>query len=141
MNVCAHLSQSNVLFQVNHTHAVMCYPCPAGYFCERQGQSEICPMGYYCPASTGLDIRSCPRGTYSDEEGRYQEDQCKPCPAGQFCDGEHLSSPSGEASYHSGSFCELSNCLYQLACQLPKLLSFAFRCRGLCSGALVCLRH
>ena len=81
---------------MNHTHAVMCYACPAGYFCEQQGQSEICLTGYYCPAGTGLDLKSCPRGTYSDQLGLYEEDQCKPCPAGKYCDGEHLSNPSGK---------------------------------------------
>ena len=72
-----------------------CVECPAGYYCVMNGQSNVCPMGYYCPSGTGLDWKSCPRGTYSDIEGLYTESQCRPCPAGQFCDGEHLNSPSG----------------------------------------------
>ncbi|CAC5381825.1 unnamed protein product [Mytilus coruscus] len=87
----------------NHTHAVECYPCPAGFYCAISGQSEICPAGYYCPAGTGLDWKSCPRGTYSDVQGLYDESQCKPCPAGQFCDGEHLTTPSGDCS--AGHWC------------------------------------
>jgi hypothetical protein len=52
-------------------------------------------MGYYCPAGTGLDWKACPRGTYSDVQGLYDESQCKPCSAGKYCDGEHLSAVSG----------------------------------------------
>lgn len=40
---------------------------------------------------------ACPRGTYSDVAGIYQESQCKPCPQGQYCDGEHISSPTGKS--------------------------------------------
>ena len=82
-------------FQVNHTHAVNCYDCPAGYYCELAGSSIICPAGYFCPAGTGLDWQACPRGTYSDVLGLYMESQCKPCPAGKYCDGEHLTADSG----------------------------------------------
>ena len=91
--------------QVNHTHAYACYPCPAGRYCASLfTPSEICPMGYYCPAGTSLDWRACPRGTYSDVEGLYDESQCKPCPPGQYCDGEHLDAPSGEEMVH-GALC------------------------------------
>ncbi|XP_023933458.1 uncharacterized protein LOC106181652, partial [Lingula anatina] len=88
---------------VNYTHAVNCLPCDAGYFCAAAGQSEICPVGYYCPEGTGLDIKSCPRGTYSDQTGLYDLNQCKPCPAGQHCDSEHLGSPSGNCA--AGHWC------------------------------------
>ncbi|KAK2153849.1 hypothetical protein LSH36_283g03025, partial [Paralvinella palmiformis] len=62
---------------VNYTHAVSCVECPAGYYCVMNGQSNVCPMGYYCPSGTGLDWKSCPRGTYSDIEGLYTESQCR----------------------------------------------------------------
>ena len=75
-----------------------CYPCPAGYFCVSEGQTEICPAGYYCPEGTGLDLMSCPRGTYSDQLGLYEVAQCKPCPAGMYCDDQHLSSPAGNST-------------------------------------------
>ena len=61
----------------------------------------ICPAGYFCPAGTGLDWKACPRGTYSDVEGLYTEEQCKTCPGGQYCDGEHLNTPSGELVFYS----------------------------------------
>ena len=81
---------------VNHTLAVRCYDCPAGYWCAQSGQSEICPVGYYCPAGTSWDWQACPRGTYSDDLGLYEEEQCTPCPAGKYCDSAALSAPSGE---------------------------------------------
>lgn len=81
--------------QVNHTHAIQCYDCPAGYYCELAGMSIVCPEGYYCPAGTGLDWQACPRGTYSNVAGLYKESQCKPCSAGKYCDGEHLTSETG----------------------------------------------
>lgn len=93
---CCDIHYNNFFLQNNHTHAIECYPCPAGFYCAISGQSEICPAGYYCPAGTGLDWKSCPRGTYSNVLGLYDESQCKPCPAGQFCDGEHLTTPSGK---------------------------------------------
>ena len=80
---------------MNHTHAVMCYLCPAGYYCYDDGRSVICPIGYYCPAGTGLDWMSCPRGTYSNQEGLYEIHQCKPCDAGKYCNGVHLTNPTG----------------------------------------------
>lgn len=88
---------------MNHTHAVTCYDCPAGYYCKGQGQNAICPIGYYCPSGTGLDWLSCPRGTYSDVEGLYAEVQCKPCPGGKYCDGEHLDAPTGDCA--QGHWC------------------------------------
>lgn len=84
---------------MNHTHAVNCYDCPAGYYCELAGQSIICPAGYYCPAGTGLDWMACPRGTYSDVQGLYDESQCKPCPAGKYCGEEHLTAVSGTIEF------------------------------------------
>lgn len=105
---------------MNHTHAVQCYPCPAGYYCVLQGQSEICPTGYYCPAGTGLDWKACPRGTYSDVAGIYQESQCKPCPPGQYCDGEHLSTPTGKS--------------VQVITQLKGFLSYFYHYNRVCKS-------
>lgn len=39
---------------------------------------------------TGLDWQSCPAGTYSDQESLTEVSQCKPCPGGKYCAGEHL---------------------------------------------------
>ena len=93
-------SSLRVLFvasmQVNHTQAVVCEPCPAGHYCVLAGQSVVCPIGYYCPPGTGLNWQACPRGTFSDVEALYSEAQCKPCPGGDYCGGEHLSAPSGK---------------------------------------------
>lgn len=46
-------------------------------------------------AGTGSDWMACPSGTYSNATGLYNVLQCLPCDAGQFCLGEHLTSPTG----------------------------------------------
>lgn len=46
---------------------------------------------------------SCPRGTYSDQEGLYEVGQCLPCSAGYYCDEEHLDAPTAEC--YPGYFC------------------------------------
>ncbi|XP_071505048.1 uncharacterized protein [Diadema antillarum] len=88
---------------VNYTHAVQCNPCPAGYHCKASGVQEICPAGYFCPEGTGYDLMSCPRGTYSPQEGLYDVGQCLPCSSGMYCDQEHLDAPTNDCS--AGHFC------------------------------------
>jgi hypothetical protein len=88
-------SEVLVLFQANTTHSVECHSCPDGHFCVKIGESEICPMGYFCPKGTGIGIRPCPPGTFSNETGLSHEVECRQCTAGMYCDGVHLSQPSG----------------------------------------------
>lgn len=78
--------------------ATACYPCPKGYFCQSSGLSEICPAGYFCPEGTGMDLSVCPRGMFSNQTGLYEVEQCSLCSPGYYCDGVHLSSPTGNFS-------------------------------------------
>ena len=50
---------------------------------------EICPPGSYCPEGTGSKKQYlCPKGTFSNESGLVEQDQCISCLAGQFCGDE-----------------------------------------------------
>ena len=44
---------------------------------------RLCPRGYYCPAGTGMDWKSCPEGTYSNELGLYMMTECQDCTSGE----------------------------------------------------------
>ena len=91
--------------------AVACYDCPAGHYCAISGESTICPAGYYCPAGTALDWQACPSGTYSDQQGLYEESQCQPCTGGKYCGGAHLTQPTGKLLIQ----CNLQNMFSKLA--------------------------
>ena len=45
-----------------------CEICPKGYFCTL-GNATACPKGCFCPIGTGMNLKYCPSGTYSDVEG------------------------------------------------------------------------
>ena len=72
-----------------------------GYYClpvqphNASLNAQPCPEGYYCPQGTGLDWRACPIGTFNDEEGIYEEIQCKACPGGKYCGYQHLTNYTG----------------------------------------------
>ena len=42
-----------------------------------------------------MDWQACPRGTYSNALGLQAENECTPCDAGKYCDGEHLTAATG----------------------------------------------
>mmetsp|Transcript_50620 Transcript_50620/g.69372 ORF Transcript_50620/g.69372 Transcript_50620/m.69372 type:complete len:110 (+) Transcript_50620:1502-1831(+) len=61
--------------------------CDAGYFCGGGAEAATqtpCSAGYKCEQGTRAEIR-CEAGYYQDET---QQDTCKDCPAGSYCDGE-----------------------------------------------------
>ena len=47
---------------------------------------------------TGSAWKACPAGTYSDIDGLYTESQCKPCAGGRYCQGEHLTTTTGDCN-------------------------------------------
>ena len=47
-------------------------------------------------SGTGINWQSCPAGTYSNQEGLYEESQCIACPGGKYCDSEHLTTFAGD---------------------------------------------
>ena len=38
---------------------------------------------------------SCPKGTFSDQDGLYEQSQCQACPAGKYCHEEHQTTYTG----------------------------------------------
>ncbi|EKX46972.1 hypothetical protein GUITHDRAFT_57032, partial [Guillardia theta CCMP2712] len=63
-----------------------CIPCPAGQFCATgdprsltRDRGEICPSGFYCPQGSSQP-NACPRGTFRQETGGSNLDECLPCP-------------------------------------------------------------
>ncbi|CBY12491.1 unnamed protein product [Oikopleura dioica] len=83
-----------------------CIPCSAGEYCQPkpptdpdsedplQIDNKICPAQYYCPPETAFPIK-CPSGTYtlSDETGRTQLSDCRPCPYGKYCRDGSIQGP------------------------------------------------
>ena len=63
------------------------------------GDSEsghiLCPPGFYCEAGTGRNLSACPAGTYSDEYGLQDVNECVQCPGGMYCDRTNLTAPAG----------------------------------------------
>ena len=84
-----------------------CLDCPQGYYCpENTSDYSIypCPIGYYCPTGTEHSSQyPCPRGTYNNRTNGMDIDDCLLCPPGKYCDGEGLSTFSGDCS--EGYYC------------------------------------
>ncbi|EDV25654.1 uncharacterized protein TRIADDRAFT_55968 [Trichoplax adhaerens] len=94
-----------------------CKSCPAGYFCDADevqaqcsGSSHgvkvptICPLGYYCLPGTSRNISNpCPAGTFGAITGAKSTGDCHSCPAGKFCNGDALTTPSGDCD--AGYYC------------------------------------
>lgn len=74
-----------------------CQPCEAGVVCQIQHGSLVqlpCPSGHYCPQGSKTAVR-CPKGTVRGYTGGASRDDCFSCPAGHFCEGTGLTTPSG----------------------------------------------
>eukprot|EP01022_Parablepharisma_sp_SALTPOND_P014589 TRINITY_DN199_c1_g1_i1.p1 TRINITY_DN199_c1_g1~~TRINITY_DN199_c1_g1_i1.p1 ORF type:complete len:4309 (-),score=431.50 TRINITY_DN199_c1_g1_i1:34-12960(-) len=62
-----------------------CQECPAGFYCPEGSVAPVpCIAGYYCEAHSSVPTK-CPDGTYSNVQGLQNVDQCRPCPAGEYC--------------------------------------------------------
>ncbi|XP_040546472.1 zonadhesin-like isoform X6 [Gallus gallus] len=79
-----------------------CSLCPAGKYCYRAGTEPSgiphptgdCPLGYNCPPGTGFPFSfPCSPGFFWDNSSAEDEDRCKPCPAGNYCDSPALTEP------------------------------------------------
>ena len=67
-----------------------CLECPPGRVCNSNGLSTAanCPVGFYCPLGTTSSTgKGCEAGTYNPIEGAESQDECLPCPPGQYCVG------------------------------------------------------
>lgn len=95
----------------NFSQAALCAECPAGFYCVPeevvQGNSStghrLCPRGFYCPVGTGRNWTACPPGTFSNELGLEELNQCTQCTGGYYCDATNLTAPSGPCS--PGYYC------------------------------------
>ncbi|RUS80924.1 hypothetical protein EGW08_011305, partial [Elysia chlorotica] len=85
----------------------LCTACPAGYYCLENSTDyshQICPSGHYCPQGTTSPYANpCLKGTYNPVNGSQDSGDCLPCPPGQYCETDGLSSPSGNCS--GGWYC------------------------------------
>lgn len=88
---------------VNVTHADECWACTPGYYCISGLTPQMCPPGYYCPSGTGIVWQSCPRGTFSTQEGLSNETQCTQCHGGYYCANKNSTVVSGSCS--AGYYC------------------------------------
>ncbi|XP_046718698.1 zonadhesin isoform X3 [Silurus meridionalis] len=69
--------------------------CSPGYYCDwgsSNPEQRLCPAGFYCPAGTDKPI-ACDPGTFSSIMGNSERDNCEPCPAGYFCQGNGVVVP------------------------------------------------
>ncbi|XP_077985306.1 uncharacterized protein LOC144439946 [Glandiceps talaboti] len=96
------------------THALDCTPgwycedyelslptaeCTAGYYCPGGNSrpdppTTECPVGHYCELGTAVPT-ACPNGTYSNTTRNTELANCLSCTPGMYCEGEHLSEPTG----------------------------------------------
>ena len=77
----------------NQEHsATTCTACAAGKYSASPGATECesCAQGGYCPApadgklaTSPLVYQQCPAGTWNEEEGSYERNDCKGCVAGK----------------------------------------------------------
>ena len=88
-------------------------PCDAGYVCKRGASVSnptdgvtgyICPAGSYCPENS-YQGTLCPRGTFSNQTGLREQQQCEQCTPGQYCVTQGLTKPTGPCS--AGYYCTL----------------------------------
>ncbi|POI30096.1 hypothetical protein CIB84_006156 [Bambusicola thoracicus] len=68
--------------------------CPRGFYCPHGDTTGDCPLGYNCPPGTGFPFSfPCTPGFFWDNSSAEEEDRCKPCPAGNYCDSPALTEP------------------------------------------------
>lgn len=87
-----------------------CIDCPAGYFCNTGGgtdiakaaKPEVCIAGHYCPERTSVPI-PCPSSTFSARTGLKSDAECESCTPGHYCDGTGRQTVSGECD--EGYYC------------------------------------
>lgn len=105
-----------------NSHETNCANCTEGSYCETKGLTKptaLCSAKFYCPPGERLDKQNsctkghfceegspapvkCPSGTYQDE---IQQDSCKLCPAGYFCDSSNDLSDFSSYNCPNGFYC------------------------------------
>ena len=93
---------------------LQCNECPSGYFCNYQVEPIICPAGAYC----GINISKpllCPSGTYNDETGKNNINDCKKCPLGTYNSNFGVKDLNGCLHCQTGTFCQEGS-IFSLPC-------------------------
>ncbi|CAL8373179.1 unnamed protein product, partial [Gadus morhua 'NCC'] len=91
--------------------------CHGGYYCTQgntsptplsrdPGEGGPCPPGFYCPRASVQPL-PCPTGTFSNRSKLVDQEACRLCPAGLYCDREALVVPAGEC--RQGFYCVLGS--------------------------------
>ncbi|XP_066500606.1 zonadhesin [Hoplias malabaricus] len=78
--------------------------CSPGYYCDWGSSSpeqRLCLAGFYCPRGIDKPI-ACGPGTFSSVMGNSERDNCEPCPAGYYCQGDGVVDP---AACPQGFYC------------------------------------
>jgi len=107
-----------------------CIDCPRGYYCPPGTDNYLlfeCPAGSYCVPGTSRPIK-CPEGTFSEEVGMWDLQQCRPnppgyetaegsqspsiCPKGYYCPGDKkFPCPPGTYSGGRTGLTDISQCV------------------------------
>lgn len=89
------------------TGKASCDLCTKGYYCPENTTDPTdypCPGGHYCPDGTKYSSEyKCRAGYYNPQTTQTSQAACLLCTAGKYCEGEGLSSPTGNCSI--GWFC------------------------------------
>lgn len=69
-----------------------CFPCPAGYWCNRTGMVNFnnsrCPVGKFCPSQLGPIL--CGAGRRRVSPGAGSRNECDKCPGGYYCPNDTI---------------------------------------------------
>uniref|UniRef100_A0AAV2J1Z8 Sodium channel regulatory subunit beta-3 n=1 Tax=Knipowitschia caucasica TaxID=637954 RepID=A0AAV2J1Z8_KNICA len=74
--------------------SVVSGPCLPGFYCLEGSSTatpksvlfgDVCPEGHYCLEGSSVPM-ACPPGSYQNLTGGASQEDCKPCPTGQFQD-------------------------------------------------------
>ncbi|XP_053729819.1 SCO-spondin isoform X1 [Synchiropus splendidus] len=85
--------------------------CQQRFYCREGATSAtpidgstggLCPAGSYCPPASSAPF-PCPPGSFSNNTGLTQPQDCTPCPPGFYCLGSGNTAPSGPCS--PGFYC------------------------------------
>lgn len=88
--------------------------CAAGYYCDLGAHvatpndnvtGGLCLTGQYCEAGSAKVAKNCPIGTYMNDRGASNINDCKPCTAAFYCGATGLKTPQGSGKCGGGHYC------------------------------------
>lgn len=111
--------------------------CEQGYICKKKATKPNpddggitglqCPLGYYCPAGActyqstdsicTVFQTPCPKGTYNDKTGTFDQTYCLACPPNRICPDLATTEPTVKCD--AGFYCQTVNGVFtQFPCQV-----------------------